>query len=101
MVANCRWPWHGLLRDGDLNEARQLYPALAMSDLHTACAIIAEAYPDSGVFLVGSSIQRRDFRDVDVRCMLPDELFDAMFPNAPDGPSHWNARWSLLCFRVT
>ena len=75
-------------------------PAPAMFDLHNACAIIAQAYPDSGVFLVGSSIQRRDFRDVDVRCMLADEMFDAMFPNAPDGPSHWNARWSLLCVRL-
>jgi hypothetical protein len=76
-------------------------PAPAMFDLHNACAIIAQAYPDSGVFLVGSSIQRRDFRDVDVRCMLADEMFDAMFPNAPDGPSHWNARWSLLCVTIS
>jgi hypothetical protein len=48
-----------------------------MFDLHNACAIIAQAYPECGVYLVGSSIQRRDFRDVDVRCMLPDEMFDA------------------------
>ena len=33
-------------------------PAPSMFDLHNACAIIAQAYPDSGVFLVGSSIQR-------------------------------------------
>ncbi len=28
-----------------------------------------------GVFLVGSCLDRPDFRDVDVRCILPDEEF--------------------------
>ena len=51
-----------------------------------SCAIIVQAYPSGGVFLVGSSLERRDFRDMDVRCMLPDHEFEALFPNAPDGP---------------
>jgi hypothetical protein len=36
-----------------------------MFDLHNACAIIAQAYPGCGVYLVGSSIHCLDFRDVD------------------------------------
>ena len=32
-------------------------------------------------YLVGSVLQRADFRDVDLRLMLPDETFKAMFPN--------------------
>lgn len=32
-------------------------------------------------FLVGSVMDRPDYRDVDVRLMLPDEQYAAMFPN--------------------
>jgi hypothetical protein len=32
-------------------------------------------------YLVGSCLERPDFRDVDVSLMLPDEQFAAMFPN--------------------
>lgn len=50
-------------------------------NLNRACQAIAESY-DYSVYLVGSCIERKDFRDVDVRCILSDEQFDRMKPNA-------------------
>lgn len=32
-----------------------------------------------GIFHVGSSLDRQDYRDVDLRCILSDTQFDAMF----------------------
>jgi hypothetical protein len=75
--------------------------APAMFDLHNACVVIQQAFPNGGVYLVGSALERRDHRDVDVRCILPDEEFDALFPNAPAGPAHWNARWSLMSVTIS
>lgn len=33
------------------------------------------------VYLVGSALLRRDFRDVDIRCILDDDKFADLFPN--------------------
>ncbi len=67
-------------------------PITGFHDLNLACRLLATAFRhrDFGhcIFLVGSSIERRDYRDVDVRCMLDDEAFSAMFPGvatAADG----------------
>lgn len=70
-----------------------------------AAQIICEAYPDSmGVYVVGSVTERPDYRDVDVRCILTDEDFDAMFPGVhARNETHepWHPRFSLLCFSIT
>jgi hypothetical protein len=63
--------------------------------LNQACRIVAEAF-DGDVFLVGSSLERRDYRDVDVRCILADEVFDRLFGKLAGPPQH-DAFWSLLC----
>lgn len=47
--------------------------------LDAACASIAAAWDEP--YLVGSVLTRPDYRDVDLRLMLPDEQFEAMFPN--------------------
>lgn len=49
---------------------------------------------DGGVYLVGSASQRPDFRDVDVRMILPDEAFDRMFGAEP-------GLWRLFCYAVS
>jgi hypothetical protein len=49
------------------------------------CACIRSAFPNAfGTYLVGSCLRRPDFRDVDVRMIMPDEVFDAEFPNYMD-----------------
>src|SRR6185295_7651429 len=59
--------------------------------LNHACMLLAQAF-GHGIYLVGSSMERRDFRDVDVRCMLEDQDFDRLFP--PDEMG--GARWSIM-----
>lgn len=47
--------------------------------LDAACASIASAWDEP--YLVGSVLTRPDYRDVDLRLMLPDDQFAAMFQN--------------------
>ena len=49
---------------------------------------------DSYPYLVGSAVERPDYRDVDVRLILPDEEFDAIF----DGRG---GLWGVFCYAVT
>lgn len=46
--------------------------------LNQACRQIAEAY--GYAYLVGSCLDRPDYRDVDVRCILDDDEFARLFP---------------------
>lgn len=53
-----------------------------------------------GCYLVGSCLQRADWRDVDIRLMLDDESFAQEFPDAGE---HWehDARWLLLTVAIS
>ena len=62
-------------------------------NLQAACAILVAAYGPT-LYLVGSSLARRDFRDVDIRCLLDDADFARRF--GPDTrPSHYNPRLAV------
>lgn len=72
-------------------------PAPHFYNLNQACALINKAFPEGMCYLVGSSLERRDYRDVDVRLMLPDEEYDRIF-----GAGDWtNPYWSLLCTSIS
>lgn len=51
--------------------------------LDAACRALVDSFGEMsyGVYLVGSCLQRPDYRDVDLSLMMPDDKFDAMFPN--------------------
>lgn len=70
-------------------------------NLQQACRIVNDAFPSSyGVYLVGSSLKRRDYRDVDVRCIMPDEGFAKLFPGI--GNTVWrHPLWSLMCSSIS
>jgi hypothetical protein len=51
-------------------------------------------------FLVGSAAVSKQWRDVDVRLMLPDDEFDALFPDHIK-PSRCDGKWSLLCAAIS
>lgn len=51
-------------------------------------------------YLVGSAAVGKEWRDVDVRLILPDEEFDAMFPDHTK-PSRCDGKWSLLCAAIS
>lgn len=69
--------------------------------LDLACVPLAKAFHWS-VYLVGSCMERADYRDVDVRAILDDDEFAAMFPGvrAPTHPFH-DARWEMLCLTMS
>lgn len=67
-------------------------------ELDAACRLIVDAF-GWNVYLVGSSLERRDFRDVDVRLILSDAEYDAMFKTSK---GHFRkARWSLFCSSIS
>jgi len=49
-----------------------------MFRLDLACRPLRQAFPEFGPYLVGSVSRRRDFRDVDVRCVLKDKRYDQL-----------------------
>ena len=51
-------------------------------------------------YLVGSAAVGKGWRDVDVRLMLADEEFDALFPEHVN-PGRCDGRWSLLCAAIS
>jgi hypothetical protein len=57
---------------------------LQFFNLNKACVAITEAF-GFHVYLVGSVLQRRDWRDVDVRCILDDTDYDSLFPDTGRG----------------
>lgn len=59
--------------------------------------VVMEAFPDAlGCFHVGSSLEGKTWRDVDVRLMLTDEDFEATV-GAFMEPKCLNARWNAFC----
>lgn len=51
-------------------------------------------------YLVGSSLTKRDYRDVDIRCIMADEDFDRRFLGVGEEPLY-DAEWSLICAAVS
>jgi len=68
--------------------------------LEAACKQVTEAFGGYGLFQVGSSLERPDWRDIDLRYILPDDEFARLFP---DAGAHWelDARWLLLTVSIS
>lgn len=63
--------------------------------LDQACRPIEQAFGDEWTtYLVGSVEQGKEYRDVDVRTILPDEEFDAVFGERP-------LLWDAFCLGQT
>ena len=80
-----------------MKESRSSYLSTRdIANLNLACLPIKEALGDLGYgpYLVGSSSERPDFRDVDIRFLMADEHFDALF---------WRRDrfWSLVCWAIS
>ncbi|WP_416520103.1 hypothetical protein [Streptomyces achromogenes] len=50
-------------------------------------------------YLVGTAAVGKQWRDVDVRLILPDDEFDALFPPVEQGQP--DGRWGLLCAAIS
>lgn len=78
-------------------------PAPHFFELNHCCHLVNDALGGKRsvghCYLVGSSRQRRDFRDVDIRFIMDDAEYDRMFRGP--GPGWLNAYWSLLCQSIS
>ncbi len=56
-----------------------------------------------GIYVVGSSLERPDWRDVDVRMMMDDASFRRLFPSANIDPATWefDPRWCLMVVTIS
>ena|ERR1039458_4844796 len=80
----------------DISRKVNYIGAPAVFALELACRQINEAFGDYGCYLVGSCLERADWRDVDVRYIMADEEFTKLFPDAKDNLWEQDARWLLL-----
>lgn len=74
--------------------------------LELACQTINRAFNGFGCYLVGSALERSDWRDIDVRYIMSDEAFRAEFPGTypEDGQGgHWefDPKWILLTVSIS
>jgi hypothetical protein len=60
---------------------------------------IADAYGHIP-YMVGTAARFKQWRDVDVRLILPDAEFDAMFPDYAEF-NQLDPRWALLCAAIS
>lgn len=67
--------------------------APAIFKLHMACHTLTVAF-GATCYLVGSSLERSDWRDIDVRMMLEDEAFTTLFPSV-DGAAMQTGSWEF------
>lgn len=78
---------------------------LEFARLEHACSVVAEAFGHPP-YLVGSSTERRDFRDVDLRLILPDDEFDYLFgTQLPNEAWHSSGEfpgglWGIVCLAI-
>jgi hypothetical protein len=90
-AGDCGAPWKPWRRANYI-------PAPHFYSLNQACSIVNRALDGFGCYLVGSSLERRDYRDVDVRFIMSDEAYDRMFW----GNGGWlNPLWSLMCTSIS
>lgn len=75
--------------------------APAVFALTQACQQINDAFGDFGCYLVGSCLERPDWRDVDVRFIMEDDQFAKLFPDAGDTTWEFDARWLLLTVSIS
>lgn len=70
----------------------------AIFKLELACKAINEAFGDFGCYLVGSALLRPDWRDIDVRYIMDDEVFYREFPAVDRKASTWefDPKWILI-----
>lgn len=72
--------------------------ALELAMQHVNLAFDRDSY---GSYVVGSCLERQDWRDVDVRMILSDEAFSRLFPDAADGAWEFDSRWLLLTTAIS
>lgn len=68
--------------------------------IRTVCEAFDAYGGTGGCYVVGSALERDNWRDVDVRLIMQDDAFARVFPEAG---AHWehDARWLLLTVAIS
>lgn len=82
----------------DLVPRANYLPVPHVFNLNQACMVLAQAF-GYGVYLVGSCLKKRDYRDVDVRAILHDEEYDRLFPGITI--EQHDPLWSVMCASIS
>lgn len=69
-----------------------------LNQLALACYQLRQAF--GPCYLVGECLDRRDYRHVDVRMILPNEQFHELFGGRWDGGVR-TVRWHVMCVSIT
>lgn len=90
--------------DPPLKVRANYLPAPHYFALNQAATLINAAFGVFGCYLVGSALERQNYRDVDVRLILEDAAYDRWF--GPSSGQHESGGvhdplWSLLCLAVS
>lgn len=82
--------------------------APAAYKLEMACKHLDDAFDNQeghvGIYVVGSCLERPDFRDVDVRMMMDDDTFGRLFPRAEmraGAAWEFDPRWTLMTVAIS
>jgi hypothetical protein len=79
--------------------------APAIFALELECKTLNRAFGGHGCYVVGSSLERSDWRDVDVRFILPDDEFQKLFPKVdlknPAGTWEFDDRWLVMTTAIS
>lgn len=73
-------------------------PPQSLFGLHAAASEVMKSYDSLGVYLVGSCLVHKDYRDVDVRCIMRDDDFEREFPKDEHGH---RPKWMLTCLALS
>lgn len=66
------------------------------------CSMVSAIFgPACGPYLVGSATERSDYRDVDIRAILPDQQFDRWFRGRKDSVRFLNRGFSVWAQQET
>lgn len=81
-----------------LRKRADYLPPQSLFGLHSAAHEVRKSYDSLGVYLVGSCLARKDYRDVDVRCIMRDDDFEREFPKDANGH---RPKWMLTCLSLS
>ncbi|MBL7487133.1 hypothetical protein [Frankia sp. AgW1.1] len=95
LCRDCKDEWAAGAATTDPRPPRACYlPVISLWHLNQAAPAVEAAF-DSTPYLVGSCLDRADFRDVDIRVLLEDDDFDRLFPGVDEEEA--DPLWSLVC----
>ena len=86
---------------GEVRKKATYIGAPACFALKQCCQIVNDAFGSYGCYQVGSSLERPDWRDVDVRFIMEDEKFWGLFPDASEHSWEFDPRWLLLTVAIS